>query len=293
MPTRCGGNGSEVCAPHRFTGRQTPPKKKGFEGPVQRRRAYQPLSDIIKTGGNNLRVGILSDVHGNGVALDSIVSDMEKQKVEGILFLGDLVAKGPEPDRAFQILESIKPLCWIKGNTDMWFENFTEEFKPSTSKESYLFDLYKYVKGRISDERVSFLVALPTRCSIKINNISVLCVHGSPRSVVEIMDGSTPKDELKKITEGVGEDIIVCGHSHVPFIGESNGKKVINVGSVGSPCDGDNRASYGILFVSNNQVDVEIRRVEYDIKKLLGIAKKSGFPFISRYKRSVRKGMKD
>lgn len=55
---------------------------------------------------------------------------------------------------------------------------------------------------------------------------SILCVHGPPRAVNEVMDGRVPSEELAQMIEGVEEDIIICGHSHVPYIGEHNDVRV-------------------------------------------------------------------
>lgn len=240
-----------------------------------------------------MKVGILSDVHGNGVALDSVIEDMKEQGVKEVFYLGDLVAKGPEPARVFKKLESLEPSCWIKGNTDTWFEEITEEWEPSSSREEYLYELYKYMNKLLSEDTISFLINLPIESSMEINGVNILCVHGSPRSIIEIMDNSSSEDELKEMVEGVEEDIIVCGHSHVPYMGEINEKKIINVGSVGCPYDGDKRASYAILNVTEGQVEGEIRRVEYEVEKLLDIAQEKDFPFQDRYAESIRNAVKD
>ena len=82
-------------------------------------------------------------------------------------------------------------------------------------------------------------------------------------------------------------DIILCGHSHCSFIGEVQGKKIFNTGSIGNSLDGDNRASYGILDFSNGNVQLINSRISYPTAELIEIAEKNNFPNFSEYKNII------
>lgn len=134
---------------------------------------------------------------------------------------------------------------------------------------------------------------MPVRSSLIINGLKILCVHGTPQSIVEAIDCSVPIEEIKEIIKDVKEDILLCGHSHRPFIGEVEGKKIFNVGSIGIPLDKDNRASYGILDFSNGDVKLVNIRVNYSIDGIIIIAEKNNFPYLRKYENMLREAVDD
>lgn len=233
-----------------------------------------------------MRLAVLADIHANIFALDAVLEDMRQQGANNLVFLGDLVMIGPEPAAVFNSIRKLNPICWIKGNTDMWFEEITESWVPKTPREQEIFEYYIYAKTKLSQEAITFLTELPFKSSINYKGVSILCVHGSPRSVSEVMDYRT-KDSFHMMVSEVKEDIILCGHSHIPFVGEAAGKRIFNVGSVGRPFDGDNRASYGILDLTMGKPQFIIRRVNYPLDETIRLAKNSGSPNLEKYEYSL------
>lgn len=236
-----------------------------------------------------MRLAIVSDIHGNHEALKRVLLDIEKSKIDEVIFLGDLVMKGPEPREVFESLKELKPICWLKGNTELWLsKNRTRnESNSSTLKE---IELYRsFALKSLSKDSIDFMLSCPEKHSMIIKNIKMLFVHGSPRSIIEAL---TPEADLKEVIQNVNEDIILCGHSHLPFIKRIGSKVLFNPGSVGCPYDGDPRASYGILNISNLGVSFCIKRVNYSIERLLASASKVNFPYIKAYEKALKKGRK-
>ncbi|WP_315073520.1 metallophosphoesterase family protein [uncultured Clostridium sp.] len=240
-----------------------------------------------------MKIAVLSDIHGNGIALNCVISDMKKQNINKAIILGDVVMKGPMPRKVMEELKELNVLAWIKGNTDEWFKEVTEDFKPKTNNEKELYEYYKYAEAKLTEEDKEFISNLPVISSLIINDLKILCVHGTPQSIVEAIDGSVPIEEMKEIIKDVKEDIILCGHSHCSFIGEVEGKKIFNVGSIGIPFDKDNRASYGILDFSNEAVKLINRRVNYSIDKVIIIAEKNNYPYLVQYENMLRNAAAD
>ena len=73
-----------------------------------------------------MNIAVLSDIHGNITALRSVISDLKSLKITKIIFLGDLVINGPAPLECFQEIQDLKPICWVKGNTDIWYQEINE-----------------------------------------------------------------------------------------------------------------------------------------------------------------------
>jgi putative phosphoesterase len=234
-----------------------------------------------------MKVAILSDIHGNFQALNAVLSDIKSLNISEIVFLGDLVINGPLPLEVFQKLRDLKPICWIKGNTDEWFAEVNDGWLPTTKQEEKLYKIFIYAQNHLNKESIDFLLKLPERCSFEVAGVSILGVHGSPRSISEGIGKNTSNDELKEIFMNIEESVIVSGHSHVPFIGKVANKVIFNVGSVGMSLDGDNRASYGLINIKNKTPECLIRRVAYPIDKTLKIAQTQEFPDLVNYKKKL------
>ena len=239
-----------------------------------------------------MKAAVLSDIHGNAVALSHAIRDIKELGIDSIIVLGDVVMKGPMPEESLTLLRDsgLKILGWIKGNTDMWFDQIPDGFLPSSNRERILYSYYCYAKERLSEEQIAFIRRLPMECSLNIVHSRLLCVHGSPRSADEPMDGSVPEDAIAEAIGGVLEQVILCGHSHVPFLGEVAGKRIFNVGSVGNSLNGDNRISYGILCASDSVLTLENRRVGYPVQEVLDISMQNGFPITCEYKNMLLHG---
>lgn len=236
-----------------------------------------------------MKVAVLSDIHGNGVALQYAIKDLKSLGIKKIIILGDVIMKGPMPSKSLEMLRDtdLEIMAWIKGNTDLWLEEITDVFIPSTRREKELYSYYEYAKNNLREEQIIFLKELPLQCSINLNGISILCVHGTPQSIVEAIDSSVPEEEIKKAIKGVEEQVILSGHSHTSFIGEVDDKMLFNVGSIGNSLDGDNRISYGILNFAEGRINLVNRRINYPVSEIINIAIDNKFPLLDEYKNII------
>lgn len=233
-----------------------------------------------------MKVAVLSDIHGNGVALQYAIRDLKSLSIKKVIILGDVIMKGPMPSQSLEMLKDkdLEIIGWIKGNTDLWLDEITDVWVPSTKREKEINLYYKYAKENLKEEQIVFIKKLPLECSINLSGISILCVHGTPQSIVEGIDNSVPEEEIKKAIKGVEEQLILSGHSHTSFIGEVDDKMIFNVGSIGNSVDGDNRISYGILDFVEDRVNLINRRISYPVGEIINIAIDNKFPLIDEYK---------
>jgi putative phosphoesterase len=115
---------------------------------------------------------------------------------------------------------------------------------------------------------IEFLRNLKRKIRLKIDDVNIMMVHGSPRDPIsEYIFPSTQDSTLKSFLESENVDILIMGHTHVPFIRKFGDKLVFNPGSVGQPRDGDNSASFAFLDVSNREI--VIHRVKYNVDKVV------------------------
>jgi putative phosphoesterase len=236
-----------------------------------------------------MKIAVLADVHANSTALTEILNQIEDLKISQVIFLGDLVINGPSPKEVLEQMYNIKPIAWIKGNTDNWFVEIDKKWKPDSITEIKFYELYQFAQSRLTPSDINFINNLPISQSIKINDVKILCVHGSPRHIAESMSPELSNQEILEMIHGVTERIILCGHFHSPTSRFVNNKYIFNPGSVSSPRDKDPRASYGILEISDNtNIIFTVKRVPYAIDEHLKIAKKRNFPHLEEYGKKLR-----
>jgi putative phosphoesterase len=207
-----------------------------------------------------MKIGIMGDIHGNYVALRSVLNDMNKNNIDSVIILGDLLFWGEEPQKCFEEIEKLSPTVWIIGNTDNWFNEIDHNFHPSTEREIKIYDEFLRVRQLVSNETMDKIKNLKERQTINISNKNILCVHGSDKDINEPIGIMIPNQDIYDIFDRIPSDILLCAHTHMPYIASYNGKLIMNVGSVGLPAD-EPRASYGILNFINDSFEYSIRRV--------------------------------
>lgn len=214
-----------------------------------------------------MKVAVISDIHGNFQALESVLADIQKNKCNKIFCLGDLAMAGPQPRTVIDyIMNRCQDWVIIKGNTDKMITEFDLKMYDKMQKKfpvmanALLDDV-----DIIEQDKKDFLASLPEQKSIMVEGVSVLLVHGSPRKINEDILPEMKISEVQDMIEGVNEELILCGHTHVPCGYQTLTKQtVVNVGSVGRPMTGVPKANYAIFDFANGTFSVEHRVVDYD-----------------------------
>ncbi len=179
-----------------------------------------------------MKVGIIGDVHGNYDALKLVIDDMRKNKIDSIIVLGDIIFMGNEPQKCFDTIKELKPIVWIKGNTDDWFNEVDENFKPKDEKEDRLYKEYIRVNRIISSDLRATMKVLKEKEVIEIEGKKILCVHGSDRNINEPIGIMTSRKDLEELINRLEYDILLCAHTHLPYTVAYASKLIMNVGRV-------------------------------------------------------------
>ena len=212
-----------------------------------------------------MKLAVISDIHGNLFALEKVLEDIEHEKCDNIICLGDLAMAGPEPDKT---VELVKQMNWdvVQGNTDKMIVEFNEEmFNALKGQIPIMANALRNDAEVISDENKEYLKNLPEKLEININNTPILLVHGSPRRNNEDISPDLPLEKVEEMVEGTDSRLILCGHTHLPCVYQTNsGKTVVNVGSVGRPFTEKPVSCYAIVTFDEIGFGVEHKFVEYD-----------------------------
>lgn len=224
-----------------------------------------------------MRIAILSDIHGNIVALDAVLDDVKRRTiVDEYWILGDIVAVGPAPVPVLERLAELPNARCIRGNTDRYV--YAGDRPPPTLEEtrtdpallSTLVEVagtFAWTQGAISQAGwLAWLSQLPIEISQLLpDGTRTLAVHVAPGRD----DGlgfrlGLSNSQLLTVLGDCKADLVFGGHHHRPLDVQLNGKHIVNVGSVSNPIPPDLRASYVILEATSGQYRIEHYRVDYD-----------------------------
>ena len=238
-------------------------------------------------------VAILSDIHGNLQALEAVFEDMEREGVERIFCLGDLVGKGPDSVRVTAMLFAACDKI-VRGNWDELVVHNDTDIQ------------FRWHAEQLGPERLEKLNSLPFSHDIIMSGRHIRMVHASPQSVYHRVQ---PWDPLEKrlgmfeftpaLTEPLhpcqSPDVVVYGDIHQAYLQHLQGKTLINTGSVGNPLD-MTQASYIILqgaygSVETEPFSIQFRRVPYDIERAVRQAEQADIPGVKYYVRELRTGV--
>ena len=226
------------------------------------------------------KIAIISDIHGNMQALNTVLNDIKEQKADEIYCLGDYAMAGPEPDKSVNFfMGKSSEFKMIQGNTDEYIANYSEEVYENIKKNAPIMaNALTCDANLLTEEQKNFLKNLPKQLEINAEGLKILLVHGSPRSISENIFPDMPLEEVEKIIESTDADIILCGHTHIPCGYQTNTKQtIINTGSVGRPFTTPPKSCYLLLTVNNCEFTAEHRQLTYDTKTASEILSKRDF----------------
>lgn len=236
------------------------------------------------------KIAILSDVHGNIPALEAVLNDINKRKVTKVICLGDIIGKGPSPDRAIDIVKNACDIV-IMGN---WEEGVISDFECN---------IVEWYKNKIGQERIEYLSKLPFSIDFYISGRLIRLFHASPINTFHRVQEWAPFEDRLAMFENtemtvegsLGElvpDVVGYGDVHHGFVQNFNGKTLFNVGSVGNPLDIP-QASYVIIEGAYdcrqlNSFSIHLVRVPYDIDLAIDEARASDMPEQNEYIQELR-----
>jgi putative phosphoesterase len=211
------------------------------------------------------KVAVISDVHGNAVALSAVLAELEREQPDLIVSCGDLTW-GPLPEETYVLARGLNAR-FVRGNADRAvLENVSE-----TEREQWM-------QAHHTDEMRAFLGTFEEQVVVDVDGLGpVRFCHGSPRTDEECVTPETPEERVREFSARVDERVIVSGHVHIQFDREVAGIRSVNSGSVGLPYEGRPGAFWAMLGP-----DVEMRRTEYDLEDTVERYRASGQPNVEQ-----------
>ena len=245
-----------------------------------------------------LTIAVISDIHGNCFALDTVLEDLRKHPADQIVCLGDAIQGGAQPAQTVARLRELS-CSIVMGNADAWLltGEVTNSLEQVNQKQ---LEAREWALTRLSAEDRRFIESFQPTVEMPLGGTSLLCFHGSPTSYDDIILPDTPEEEVQGLLRSFLPSIMTGGHTHTQFVRRVGDTAFFfNPGSVGVAYNRylpdesfhlDAWAEYGILSVEDGRVGLEFRRVPYNFDEFYQIALSSGRPnaeeFAAQYRRT-------
>lgn len=238
-----------------------------------------------------MRIALFSDIHGNTLALDAVLQDIQQQGgVDAYWILGDLVAIGPDPIGVLERLDSLKNTSFTRGNTDRYI--VTGERPPPTVQDvkndfnaisvfKSVNESFAWTQGAITVANyLEFLTQLPLHFETTLEDgTNFLGIHASFGTDDGVgVKPETSDADLQKLFVGCTADLICVGHTHSACDRYIENKRIVNLGSISNPATQDLRASYVLLESSKSGYTLEHHKIAYDYKAFLDLCKQIKHP---------------
>jgi predicted phosphodiesterase len=230
------------------------------------------------------RIAVLSDIHGNRIALEAVAGEIRKAKPDAVLVAGDLVLNGPDPNGtidALRVLESEGAII-VSGNTDIAVGDFDyasafPQYQDGVPEA--ISAAAEWAHDELGDDQLEWLRKLPAERRIRAaDGTLVLAVHASPGSQTRGFDQALDANVIFERAVPTDARVICVGHTHVPEVRDLGFKVIVNAGSAGYVFDGDPTASWAMIDIHEGEVTAEIKRTEYDVLTVANDISARGLP---------------
>jgi len=223
-----------------------------------------------------VKIGLISDIHGNSPALESVLPALLNE-VDQIIFLGDLCGYYPFVNECVSLWD--EGIIGIRGNhDDVLLRCVEKQEEPGIDYQMKYGSALTRTLRTLSESSLSLLQSLPVSRILELNGAKIALYHGAPWDALE--GRVYPDYEEWERFSGVPGDVILLGQTHYPLIRRHRDKLIVNPGSVGQPRDQASRACFAILDL--DRATVQQHRVPFDPRRLFEDATRydPGIPYL-------------
>jgi predicted phosphodiesterase len=226
-----------------------------------------------------MRVGLFSDIHGNAVAFDALLADLERHPVDRLVCLGDVIQGGPQPVECLDRLRSLD--CRVAmGNADWYVLTGDPGPEPETENQRVA---REWTLEQLSESDREYVRSFtPT-----VDEPPVLAFHGSPGSFDDVILPSTAEEDFRRFLDDADATILAGGHTHQQFVRRRGSSMFLNPGSVGLSYDDkqdpdsirfDPWAAWAVVEEDEGRLSFEFRRAPFDPEQVAEAIEAGGLP---------------
>jgi len=237
-----------------------------------------------------MRLAIFSDIHGNPLALEAVLSDIQSQgEADRYWVLGDFAAIGYDPVTPLEKLTALPHASFTRGNTDRYVVTEDLPVPPvqALHNPALLPEVietvrsFSWTRGYLSAAGwLDWFTNIPLELRLTLpDGTRLLGVHASPgRDDGPGLQPGQSESELERQLAGCGADVVIVGHSHIPLDRQIGSMRAINLGSVSNPITPGLQATYVLLDADEQGYRIQLRRVDYDREAVIKAIEHSRHP---------------
>lgn len=229
-----------------------------------------------------MRIGIITDIHNNVVALNAVLEKLYAEKCELIICCGDIIGIGPYPEETVQHIMRIPDIIAVRGNHERYLLEGMPTQVPNEEHMGYEeMEHHKWEHALLSNESIEFLRGLTYREDFVSGGLRFAvmhyCMDNSNSRYINYIRNPDLEDCYQMFSE-VDADVILYGHDHKPAVNRDERKLFANFGSLGCPGKDGNIARAGILTINNGKLAVESVKVLYEVDKVIADINRLAYP---------------
>ncbi|MEW6739624.1 MAG: metallophosphoesterase family protein [Nitrospirota bacterium] len=227
-----------------------------------------------------MKIAILGDIHGNIEALKAAYDAAVSNNVEKIYHLGDLGGYAPFVNEVVDFLIE-HGIEGVQGNYDDAVANNKEHCgcKYEDMIQSTMATLsFEWTKEHATQKSKDYMKGLPFEIAFSVHDKKVKIFHATPLKNNLYWHNDRDEDFFLHMARKADADIMIYGHTHIPYRKNIGNKVFINAGSVGKPKDGDARTCACIADITPDNVKTEFLRIPYDVEKVASAVIENGLP---------------
>ena len=255
---------------------------------VRRDVARPHVIRVAAAAGTPARVAIISDFHGNLLALEAVVADLSTVRPDAVVVGGDIAQGAPAPDR---VVDLVGRHGWpaIIGNADAFLLDIHDGIG-SSSAPSALLNSARWAAEHLTPAHLDFLRDLPAALRIEApGGPPLTLVHATPWSIDDIVLRDAPDEVAARMLEMAGTPVVGYGHIHSPYQRRVRDGLLFSVGAVSGSNDRDPRPAYTVVTLAAG-VTLEVRRVPFDATAAVKAVRASGAPVTENLLRAMTTG---
>lgn len=213
-----------------------------------------------------MKLAVFSDIHANIQGLEAVLKDVEARGADVVWCGGDLVGYGANPGEVVEAIQH-RGIPTVMGNYDDGVGYFRVacgcDYADEEAMERGLKSV-AWTKANTTEAHKSYLRNLPHKLQREVEGHQVVLVHASPVRLTEYLFEDVSDDVFRQHLAATGADVLIFGHTHIPYHKLVDGKHLVNSGSAGKPKHGNPNATYVMLNLTRGKVGVEVIEVHYD-----------------------------
>jgi predicted phosphodiesterase len=240
-----------------------------------------------------MRLAVLADIHANLPALEAVIEDASKTRIDRYLVAGDLLLGATFPHETIELLRSLDPIM-ILGNRDRYLLDYHDGSCQLAYHHQPQWTLLRWTYAHLAQEDIRLLSSLPEQAVFDETGLPpIRMVHGSleringglvpdadPAGLAAFHQAGWPMDKeppcLAQAVSSLQELVLICGHTHIAWQQMAGDHLVLNPGSAGHSTNGDPRAYYAVLEFQEGRWKADQRAIAYDLAKVRADFEASG-----------------